>query len=276
MHDPPVRLHRSPRTRPRVVEAGPYEAPQGRDYPPHQHVTWEFAYYRCGHILCPIGDEVYRGEPGVLLLTPPGVPHAERALTAYANYFIQIAAPADMPWPRLCLDDAERSFERVCGAMVRECCRHLPERERMLDALLEQLTILIQRAEHRRGLSAAERLVREVERLLEARYALPITIGDIAREVGIAPSTLRAHFARLRGYPPSAHLHAVRVQRALSIIRDSTLALETIAELCGYNSASHLSRQVKRATGHTPGSFRGRGSRQAHLSAGARGRGGLT
>jgi transcriptional regulator GlxA family with amidase domain len=56
-----------------------------------------------------------------------------------------------------------------------------------------------------------------------------------------------------------AYLQAIRVQHALGIIRNSNLSLETVAHACGYDSASHLSRHVKRVTGQSPGALRGRG-----------------
>jgi AraC-like DNA-binding protein len=252
MHDLPDSLHKTLR----LDLAGPHEQPKGKDFPPHEHTTWELVYYRSGHIQCLVGDEFYEGRPGVLLLTPPGVIHAEYAWTAYSNFWIQVHAPADYPWPRMCLDDAERSFERVCAAIAREWSRQAVGREEMLDLLTNQLAILIERMQERQQLPEAECLVREAEQLIEERFAMGVTIRDIAREVGIAPSSLRAQFVRLRGRSPMAHLQARRVQHALALLRNSSLTLEAVASLCGYDSASHLSRYVKRATGKSPGSLR--------------------
>ncbi|GAA1572807.1 hypothetical protein GCM10009804_31680 [Kribbella hippodromi] len=49
----------------------------------------------------------------------------------------------------------------------------------------------------------------------------------------------------------------VRLRHALAHIRNSTLPLQAIASLTGYNSASHLSRHIKAATGTAPGALRG-------------------
>jgi transcriptional regulator GlxA family with amidase domain len=53
-----------------------------------------------------------------------------------------------------------------------------------------------------------------------------------------------------------SHLQAVRARRAISLLHNSTLTLEAIASMCGYDSASHLSRMVKRSTGKSPGTLR--------------------
>jgi transcriptional regulator GlxA family with amidase domain len=67
---------------------------------------------------------------------------------------------------------------------------------------------------------------------------------------------LRAYFARLRGCSPLAYVQKVRLQHAWMFLTTSDITLDRIAELSGYDSASHLSRHVKRACGKSPGSLR--------------------
>jgi AraC-like DNA-binding protein len=250
-----------------LCAAGAYQAPRGRDFPRHAHDTWELVYYRDGNILCPLGDAVYEGLPGVLLLTPPHTPHAEVARTAYSNYFLVVDAPADAPWPLRCYDDADGSLERVCAALVREWSTPADEapadRDALVALLLAELDLRLRRARAQADLLPAEALVRRAERLIAERAtARPAPkIGDIAREVGVAPSTLRALFAERRGGTPRAHLRRSRLRHALALLRGSTLTLDAVAGLCGYDSASHLSRDVKRETGESPGALRQSGPR---------------
>jgi len=241
-----------------VVSAGSYAAPEGKDFPPHKHVTWELAYYREGNIQCPIGDEIYLGQPGVLLATPPGITHAELARTGYVNFWVQIEAPAGVPWPRMCVDDRDQTLGHVCAALVREHREQALGHAEMGTLLVKQLDILLRRVQEQRQLSAAERLVRQVEHIVAERHGTPFRVQEIAREVGVSPTYLRTQFVRLRGLPPREHVQAVRARHALSLLRNSTLTLEAIAEICGYDSASHLSRHIKRVTGETPGSLRGK------------------
>ena len=103
---------------------------------------------------------------------------------------------------------------------------------------------------------AAEQLVAQAERIFEERFASRIRIATVAAELGISPSGLRASFARLRGTSPRAALQHVRLRHALGHIRNSTLPLQAIADLTGYDSVSHLSRHIKAATGSSPGALR--------------------
>jgi transcriptional regulator GlxA family with amidase domain len=54
-------------------------------------------------------------------------------------------------------------------------------------------------------------------------------------------------------------LQTFRIQRALALISQTDLSLENIAQMSGYDSASHMSRYIKRSTGKSPGAFRNSG-----------------
>lgn len=258
MHVSTQVLHKTPQAHIQLVHAGAYEAPKSLHFPPHSHQIWEIIYYRSGHIECPVGNEKYESQPGMVLLTPPGVVHAEYAWTAYTNFYIQIDAPSDNPWPRMTLDDSERTLYHVCRSIVYEHGQRNTGREQMLASLTTQLDLLLRRSQVHEQLPETEQLVRKVEQILAERFVGEVVIKEIARDVGVSPSHLRAQFVRLRGYTPMEHLQSLRAQRAMALLRNSDLTLEVIAGLCGYDSASHLSRQVKRVVGQRPGALRGR------------------
>jgi AraC-like DNA-binding protein len=238
----------------RVTAAGPYEAPAGRHFPPHQHDVWELVYYRAGCIQCPVGDDVYLGQPGTFLLTPPRTVHAEYASTAYSNYFILIDAPIGNQWPKMIQDDSDQTFGRLCTAIVREQNDIILGREQMLAALLIQLDILLRRSCEQH--TPSEKIVRQAEKYIQEHYSSNITITAISRELNVSTSYLRVLFMRLRGYTPMTYLQTVRTRMAVVILQSTTLTLDRVADLCGYDSASHLSRSVRRATGKTPGALR--------------------
>ena len=196
--------------------------------------------------------------PGTAILHPPGVIHADFATTAYTTYYLWIDAPTQTPWPCLCHDDDQHSLERVCATVVREWRGRQPERERMLTLLTEQLNVLLRRSLEEPEEPAGEAALLAAERIMEAGYRESLTVGDIARQVGVSVSSLHGHFARLRSQTPMAALQTIRLRHALAQLHHSTLTLEVIAGLCGYNSASHLSRHVKAATGESPGRLRHR------------------
>jgi len=204
-----------------------------------------------------VGDEVFRTFPGFMLCTPPGVTHSERALTAYSNYHVSIGAPEDTPWPRAVTDDAAGTLNYLCRALAvhHQKWGDGPGGE-MIELILAQLDCFLRRAVSRLSPPPGEQMVLAAERIFEERFASALEIAVVARELRLAPSTLRAQFARQRGYPPAEGLQLVRRRSALTLLRSSDLSLEEIARATGYHSPSHLSRHVKAATGQSPGRWR--------------------
>src|SRR4051794_17755174 len=119
MHNQSRFLHQSQPHELRVIRAGSWDAAAGKNYPIHRHTVWEMVFYCSGRVDCLIGNHVFDGRPGVLVVIPPGVMHGDIARTAYQSLWVQFEAP-DLPWPQLCLDDHENTVGRSCSAIVRE------------------------------------------------------------------------------------------------------------------------------------------------------------
>lgn len=260
MHKSPAHVHEFAA---RLRFAGTYEAPQKRDYPAHAHPVWEVIYYLTGHIRCVVEGRPFLSEPGMLLAIPPGAVHHDEALTGYSQIVLAIEAPAEQPWGAVAYDDPERSCASLCRSLEREWRGAGEYRDEMLTLLVGQLDLRLRRAQRQDRQQAAEagrdpweEAILSAEAILQARYASPLTVEEVAREIGMSASRLRVHFARLRGRTPQATLHEIRLRQAVYMLRNSSLTLETIAALCGYYSASHLSRYVRRETGRSPGQIR--------------------
>jgi AraC-like DNA-binding protein/mannose-6-phosphate isomerase-like protein (cupin superfamily) len=246
-----------------VQHLGAYTAQRGQHYPFHYHNALELVFYRTGHAQVMIKKnaevQTFEVRSSNVLIIPAGVIHADRSLSGYSNYFLQIQAEQlglSFEEVRIYRDNHERTLEHVFASLCNEWRGRSAGREKMLDLLTEQLGVLLSRLEVEHEPSKNELLVRHVERLLEERCTENPSILEIAREVGASPSGVRALFAKLRGYSPKDYLQQVRLERALNAIRSSSLSLEEIADLHGYDSASHLSRHIKQATGLTPGAHR--------------------
>jgi len=253
MHPPRTVLHKSPGFE--YVGGGFHEAPKGQDFPLHYHpLGWEAVYYRAGFITCVHGNDSFTSEPGLLWLTPPGVEHAELARTAYKSIYFEFRAPPSMPWPRTILDDDRQNLGRLCAEIVIE--RAAREASPLSELLLQELFMRVERLADRQKTDAATQVVRRAEVLITSSLNHRPKIQDIAEKSGVSVSGLRAAFQAVRGKSPLTVLREIRCQRTVSMLHNSTQTLEALAELCGYDSASHLSREIKRSTGKSPGKIR--------------------
>lgn len=266
MHESPKMMHRTLGQSLRVLNVGFCSAPRGKRFPPHSHACWELAYYRSGSIRCTIDGAELETAPGTLLITPPKIVHSEAALTAYENLWVSVDAPPDVNWPRVLQDDRDRQMGEIFAWLLREWHDDRVNRSDMIGCLLWQLDILIRRQAGGIHLSAGEQAVARAEEFMETHFASKPSMEQIAKAAGLAPSTLREYFYRYRGHAPGEHLRRLRLRYALSLLRGSNMKLDAIAELCGYDSASHMSRHVKRATAMSPGCFRSASTSTAGFS----------
>lgn len=257
MHDLTTTMHRSPGLR--LLSMDPWSAPAGRDFPRHVHTCWEIHYYRTGTITSLIAGQRHPAWPGVITAVPPGSWHGELAHTAYENYWVQIDGPADQPRPIVSADDENVSIGQVIHSLLREYQAQAADRDEMQRLLIAQLDIHMRRTHAQASPSRAKRLVREAEWTMSERLSRPVSIEEIAGLVGVSTSRLRAAFAECRGRSPLTVLHEMRADHAVRLIQSvpaSAATLDAIACSCGYDSARHLSRHVRRRTGMSPGRLR--------------------
>jgi AraC-like DNA-binding protein len=194
--------------------------------------------------------------PGMVVIHPPHVEHADFASSPYSIYYVWFKVESRPSWPRICHDDVQHSIGRVCEAVWREWSIRSPDRETMLQLLASELDILLRRSHEDQRRGSADTVVTEVCRIIDEYYRDPPSIRSIAAEVGVSRTRLYEQFVAQSGQTPADYLAQVRLRHALSLLHGSTLTLETIADHCGYHSASHLSRHVKHATGASPGRLR--------------------
>lgn len=260
MHTGTDFLHETPII---IQNAGIHRAKLGENYRFHRDEFWELMYVCEGHIVCQQEAVQYPLHSGMAILHPPQALHADFALSAYKTYFIWLDIPVDgfaRAWSRISYDDEMRRLERICSEIVWEWNHHYKppyeNHDRLLPLLTEQLKIVMERSAAASEQSASEQALLAAERIMESEYHQPLSVSDIAKRVYISESSLYSHFASLRGLTPMAALQAIRLRHALVHLHHSTRTLDTIASLCGYCSASHLTKHIKSATGSTPGKLR--------------------
>jgi len=100
--------------------------------------------------------------------------------------------------------------------------------------------------------------IARAERLVERRFAEPLTIADLAAAAGLAPRSFQRRFEGATGRTPSAYLRAVRVDRARAALEQGDDPVDAVAWSVGYRDTSAFSRAFRDVTGLTPGACRAR------------------
>lgn len=84
----------------------------------------------------------------------------------------------------------------------------------------------------------------------------PWTVASLAATVNLSRSAFSARFTELVGQPAMRYLTGWRMQRAHTLIRETSLSLAAIAARVGYESEAAFSRAFKRRYDFSLGSLR--------------------
>jgi AraC-like DNA-binding protein len=107
---------------------------------------------------------------------------------------------------------------------------------------------------------AAEIVVhlRKARDLMDARFAEPLELDDMARAAGFS----RYHFARefraAFGETPGGYLSRRRVERAKDLLANANLTVTEVCMVVGFASLSSFSRRFSELVGCTPSTYQRR------------------
>ncbi|WP_216892447.1 GlxA family transcriptional regulator [Nocardia alni] len=89
-----------------------------------------------------------------------------------------------------------------------------------------------------------------------AHLATPMSVGDMAAHLTIAPRTLARRFTDQLNTSPGAWLLSRRIAAARILLEETDLPVEAIAARVGLTSAVNLRRRFRAQVGTTPGAYR--------------------
>ena len=98
--------------------------------------------------------------------------------------------------------------------------------------------------------------VRRVMERMETEIGSDVGLRELASDVGLSPSHLRAVFIAAVGVPPHRWLLRRRVERACQLLTRTRRGMTEIALSCGFSSSQHFSTVFKTHMGCTPTDFR--------------------
>ena len=112
-------------------------------------------------------------------------------------------------------------------------------------------------------------LTPDVQRFVAALFAAParvITVRDLARGLGVLPTTLMSRFFRAALPPPKRYLAFARLTRAAHLLRAPAWTVAAVADHLEYSSAQGFSRHLHLLLGMRPAEFRRRYDATAMLA----------
>ncbi|HEX8913946.1 MAG TPA: helix-turn-helix domain-containing protein [Humisphaera sp.] len=91
---------------------------------------------------------------------------------------------------------------------------------------------------------------------LEANYAQPVTLEDLAEIAGLTVRSFTRAFGAAMGCSPIQHLIQLRVNRAAALLRQTDESVTDIAFRVGFQDGNYFTRQFHKLIGMTPRQYR--------------------
>ncbi len=105
-------------------------------------------------------------------------------------------------------------------------------------------------------LGLADTVSARVRLFLESRFGEPITLDEIAAELGIDKFALCHTFLAERNKSIMTELKEIRIENAKKYLRYSGEKIADVGRVCGFDSPSYFIKEFKRAVGVTPKNYR--------------------
>ncbi len=218
----------------------------------HDASAFPISYFQdelAGHAPDPMPSIVFFGS----LIAP-------ETSTIYAQYIQPIIDDHALPYAVFRHDNSEH--ESVNGRF-REIYRLLREQlrcyemavQRHLSSIFEYLMLHfndLPRTEATRVQLNTQVCVQQMLAFINDHYAEKVTLGDIAGAASISRSEAGRCFQAYMGCSPVDALIQHRLQKAHSILHDTTRTLQEISHACGFSSVNYFSRQFRKHYGCAP------------------------
>lgn len=102
----------------------------------------------------------------------------------------------------------------------------------------------------------SKKLVPQIKNYLDENFTEDLNLNNIANIFYISPYHLSHIFKREFEYSPMQYIKSLRLGYAQHLLMTTTLSVNKISEMCGYNNASYFGNLFKKHTLQTPNEFR--------------------
>lgn len=128
-----------------------------------------------------------------------------------------------------------------------------PSAAKRISSVFELIALVedIQASGHFLSPSPLSRELTDIVNFLEASYAQPLTLSEIANRAGIPSQALAKIFHSELDTTPISYLQELRLRKARDLL-STTLPLNEVCKLCGFADYSRFIERFRKAYGITP------------------------
>ncbi|MHC4884352.1 MAG: helix-turn-helix domain-containing protein [Planctomycetota bacterium] len=229
----------------------------------HTHACTEVIWYvDCSGWLPQGGDRLQYG-PGSVAIYQPGEEHGDECENGGTQLCLGVTGgtagelPAGM-WL------ADELTDRVLVEIRQVLSTYDDWRQERLNALAAWLVLELTRQVSSEPVSGPQEPyhVTEAKRIMDTRFAEPLSIAEMAEDLRINVDYLRQLFVKWVGEPPMRYLIRKRLEAACDLLRLNQEKTADIAARVGIPKPHYFSRLFRQRMGVPPGQYRSQFARK--------------
>ena len=256
--------------------------PPNRQIGIHARPSWELSLVITGEGERSIGGVRTVFSAGDLVLVVPNMEHGwefrEDVTDAHGNIecitlnwttqLMQSLLITMPEWePTVTTFTALKSSLSITGSHAKQIIRLLHDMDRQVEAekTITLLKIILLLAQTKKDaevinktspLSPTEQRMQQIEHFSTCNYSRQITLGEVAKHVGMNRSAFCVFFRKQTGQTFMEYLNGYRIRVAGVTLLNTDQPISTICYQCGFNDIGYFDRLFKRHFGMTPNAYR--------------------
>jgi len=104
--------------------------------------------------------------------------------------------------------------------------------------------------------AAIDRQIEQAIRFMSLHYTQPVSIDQLSRTLGYHRTHLSRMFKRTTGLSPKQYLMQIRLERAQTLLSDTSIPVDQVASAVGFNDPLYFSKKFKEWAGTSPSAYR--------------------
>ncbi len=238
------------------------------------HSFYEVYYLMSGERKYFIEDTIYKVEEGDVVIIPPNVIHRSIGEGDGRYSRILVGVPTQVFEPEMISEfesalngyilnippKHRKFFEQILEKAEYEYEKKDSYSEYLINNMVNEMLIFLIRVnkgmEFQPSGIESDRLISRAAQFISLNHEFPLTLDEVASEVGMSRTYFSKLFKRKTGFGFSDYLAGVRITEAARLLTETDLDITTIATQCGYSDSSYFTSVFKKIKGVTPIKYR--------------------
>ena len=257
---------------------------------PHSHDYYQICYVECGRVEHRQDSSTVPLEAGDAFIVPPGFAHQiifpDRDAYLYSLSFqedmfhtgfsqsnvyhfmtalkletmesarIPIRMKVQLDHPR------QQTLKGLMDALIREQESSSPPELTAAASLVAAILCILSQGyflgdtAQLQAVEACSKAMTQCLRYLDAHFTEDLVLEETAKKFGLSRSKFSLLFPQCTGMTLKRYIAQKRIDYALMLIQSTSLPIQEISEMCGYEDVSTFYRNFTKVTGTQPSSYR--------------------